>query len=26
MAAVGYVLATKVTGADGNDDEAPELA
>lgn len=27
MAVVGYVLATKVTGAGGNDDdEAPELA
>ncbi|WP_256393123.1 DUF7472 family protein [Natronoarchaeum rubrum] len=26
MAAIGYVLATKVTGADGNDDETPELA
>lgn len=26
MAVVGYVLATKVTGADGNDEETPELA
>jgi len=26
MAIVGYVLATKVTGAGENDDEAPELA
>lgn len=26
MAVVGYVLATKVTGSDGNDDETPELA
>jgi len=26
MAVIGYVLATKVTGAGGNDDETPELA
>jgi len=26
MAVVGYVLATKVTGEGGNDDESPELA
>jgi len=26
MAVVGYVLATKVTGSGGNDDETPELA
>lgn len=26
MAVVGYLLATKVTGSDGNDDETPEPA